>query len=92
TGIHWSFPRIFSPNRALVWRFIIKYTFYNDSDYTKGRFKGDDNWINITGIQHVRLMGFTGYISFKPNIILGSFKVHEITIHGYTLRIDKLKK
>lgn len=90
-GLHCSFHRIFLSTRSVLWRSIIKYNFYNDSDYTKGRFIGDDKWINITGKQQIRLVGFRGYVSFKPSIILGRLKVHDIVIHGYTLRIDKMK-
>jgi len=90
-GFHRSFRKIFWSNRTIIWRSIIKYRYFNDSDYTKGRFKGNDEWINITGSQRIRLVGFIGYISFKPNIFLSRFKIHNINIHGYTLRIDKLK-
>ena len=90
-GIHSSLRRVFWSNRNLLWRSLIKYRFYNDSDCTKGRFKGTEEWINITGRQNIRLVGFIGYVSFKPNFFLSRFKTHEIIIHGYTLRIDKLK-
>jgi len=90
-GVHSSFRRIFWPNRNLFWRPVIKYRYYNNSDYTKGRFKGTEEWINITGPQNIRLVGFIGYISIKPNFFLSRFKIHDIIIHGYTLRIDKLK-
>jgi hypothetical protein len=91
SGFHRSFRRVFLVNRSIIWRSIIKYRFFNDSDYTKGRFKGNDEWITITGSQKVRLMGFIGYVCFKPNFLLSRFKIHNISIHGYTLRVDKLK-
>lgn len=90
-GFHRSLRRVIFSNRTLFWRSNIRYHFYNDSDYTKCRFKGDNEWINITGSQRIRLVGFIGYVSFKPNFFLNRFKVHEISIHGYTLRVDKLK-
>ncbi len=90
-GLHRSFRKIFWPNRTIIWRSFIKYRYFNDSDYTRGRFKGNDEWMTISGSQHIRLIGFIGYISFKPNVLLSRFKIHNIIIHGYTLRIDKLK-
>jgi len=90
-GLHRSLPKIFWSNRTIIWRSVIKYRFFNDSDYTKGRFKGNDEWMTISGSQHIRLIGFIGYVSFKSNVLLSRFKIHEIIIHGYTLRIDKLK-
>jgi hypothetical protein len=90
-GLHKSFRKIFLSNRTIIWRSVIKYRFFNDSDYTKGRFKGNDEWMTISGSQHIRLIGFIGYVSFKSNVLLSRFKIHEIIIHGYTLRIDKLK-
>ena len=90
-GFHKSFHRILWSNRTIFWRSSIKYYFYNDSDYTKGKFKGDEEWITITGSQRIRLVGFIGYVTFKPNFYLSRFKTHDIIIHGYTLRIDKLK-
>lgn len=90
-GLHRSLPKIFWSNRTIIWRSVIKYRFFNDSDYTKGRFKGSDEWMTISGSQHIRLIGFIGYVSFKSNVLLSRFKIHEIIIHGYTLRIDKLK-
>jgi len=90
-GFHRSFRRIFWSNRTIIWRSFIKYRYYNDSDYTKARFKGDDEWMTITGSQHIRLVGFIGYVSCKSNIFHSRFNIHNITINGYTLRIDILK-
>lgn len=90
-GFHRSFRKIFWSNRTMFWRLNIRYRFFNESDYTKCRFKGGNNWINITGSQRIRLVGFVGYVSFKPNFFLNRFKIVGISIHGYTLRVDKLK-
>lgn len=90
-GVHISHRKIILSNRTIVWRSVINYRFFNDSDYTRGRFKGNDEWMNISGSQHIRLIGFIGYVSFKSNVLLSRFRIHNIIIHGYTLRIEKLK-
>ena len=90
-GFHKTSHRIYLANRSILWRYIIRYSFCNDSDYTKGKFKGNEEWLTITGHQNIRLVGFIGYVYFKPNYLLSRFKIHEIIIYGYTLRIDKLK-
>ena len=83
-GFRWSSRWIFLPNRTVLWRSSIKYHFFNTDDYTNIKMPGADEWINlIEGPQRVRLIGFTGYINFRPGFLWG-----ETTIHGYALRIE----
>jgi len=83
-GFHWSFRRILLSNRNLMWRSIIRYRYFYAEDYTNIRIKGTDEWITLMeGQQRIRLVGFTGYVSFKPNLLWGN-----TIIHGYTLRVE----
>jgi len=83
-GAHWSFRRIIFTNRTIKWRLLIKYRYFLGDGYTKGRYNESDPWITLVeGPQFVRIIGFTGYVNFKPRFFLGS-----TIIHGYALAID----
>lgn len=82
-GVHYSIRRLFWAHRFLIWRSVIKYHFFNSTDYTKFELK-DFGEMTVTGDQNISLIGFTGYVNYKPNI----FKDHTIIIHGYCLRLE----
>lgn len=83
-GFHWSFRRIIFSNRNVLWRLVIKYRYFFGDGYTKIRMNESDEWTTLVeGPHFVRIIGFTGYVNFKPRIFWGS-----TIIHGYALGID----
>ena len=83
-GFHWSFRRMFLTNRTVIWRTMIKFRYFYAVDYTNIRYNGSEDWTPLLeGPQKIRLIGFTGYINFKPRIFWG-----KTIIHGYALGLD----
>ena len=83
-GFHHSFRRIILVNRTIKWRAIIKYRYFFKDDYTNTRMNESNEWNTlIKGPQRIRLIGFSGYVNFKPRFFWGS-----TIIYGYVLGID----
>ena len=83
-GFHWALRRIRLANRTVIWRTMIKYRYFFKEDYTNIRFNESGEWIPLLkGPQIIRLIGFTGYVNFKPRIFWGS-----TIIHGYALSVE----
>jgi len=85
-GTHRAFRRIIFPHRKILWRYMIKYSYFSEDSYTNITVNDiEKSW---KGAHSVRLTGFTGYVNFKPRILFVINLFGSTIIQGYARAIE----